>query len=296
MNKSLVILAAGAASRYGGNKQLEVVGPSGETLSDYAVYNAIRLGFKRVIFIIRKEKEEEFRTKVCKHFIDKIEVCFAYQELDSIPLNGNIPEERVKMLGTTHALLCAEKYIDGPFVLINADDFNSFDTYNKVNDFFENNNNENEYVSVNYPFIATFNSGKVKRAVVSEADGKINNLVESEIGFDNDLCIAKSLTSGEIFEIDKNAPVSVNFFGFKKSIFEYLRKDFEEFSKNITIDNECLLPFTLQKYIKENEITLFSKVSNGAWFGLTYKEDLPDVQKRILKLIDMGEYPNNLWS
>lgn len=297
MNKSLVIMAAGMASRFGGNKQSTVVGPSGEVLADYAVYNAVRCGFKRVVFIIREEAVDIF-DEITKKFKDRIEVCYAFQKLTDVPSDVVIPETRVKMWGTTHALLAAEKFIDGPFLLINADDFNDYEAFKYVNDFFESNTNENDYISVNYEFGATKSkTGEAVKRAVAMLDGKkILDLMESSIGEEDGKLIARSLNTDAVLEVDETTPVSVNFFGLKPSVFKYLHEDFDEFIHGELTDTcECLLPFTLKAKIKDGTINMYQEVAKSPWFGLTYKEDLPDVQNRINKMIEEGKYPNNLW-
>src|SRR5574344_1213783 len=180
--RSLVVLAAGMGSRFGGIKQIEPVGPCGEILADYAVYDAKRYGFERVIFIIKKEHLDIFKEKICQKYMDKIEVCFAFQELNNIPSDVKIPEGRTKMLGTTHALLAAKPFIDGPFLMINADDYNGPDSFKLASEFFDKNELPNEYLTVNYPFkVTSSNNGKVKRGVcISEGD-VVKNIIESEI-------------------------------------------------------------------------------------------------------------------
>ena len=296
--KSIVVLAAGMGSRYGGVKQLEPVGPSGEFLSEYGIYDDLKCGFERVIFVIKKEHLDTFKNHICANFNDKIEVCFAFQSLEDIPSDVKMPEGRTKAWGTTQALLAAKPYIDGPFVMINADDFNGFDSYKQVADFFNQNNNEKEYMTVNYPLGVTLSdNGTVKRGVCIAENSVVENIIESEITKDGKTYIAKPLNGDIPFEITKDQPVTVNFFGLKPSIFKYLEDDFDIFMHgNIDDKCECLMPDTLKRLIKNGEVKMYEGVSHAMWFGMTYKEDLPMVKDNINELINKGDYPNNLWS
>ena len=296
MSRSIVILAAGMGSRFGGLKQATGIGPNNEIISDYSIYDAILNGFSRVIFIIREEHLEIFK-KITEKYQNKIEICFAFQKLDNIPSDVKIPEGRVKMWGTTHALLAAKEYVDGPFLMLNADDFYGRDSFVKAKSFFDNNTQENDYVAINYPFKAVSSeNGAVKRGIVSLDDNKIIDIIESEIEITTKGNLAHPLNGDKEFFIKDNQPVSMNFIGLKPSIFKYLERDFDEFIHGeINEKVECLMPDTLKKCINRNEINLYNTVSSASWFGMTYKEDLEIVKKDILKLIDEGVYPKDLW-
>lgn len=295
--RSLVVLAAGMGSRFGGLKQLEPVGPNGEVLADYAVYDALRCGFERVVFIIREQHLELFKEKISNKFKDKIEVCYAFQKLDEVYCGVSIPKDREKMWGTTHALLAAEKYVDGPFLMINADDFYGFSSYKKVQKFFDLNENENEYVTIGYPFKSvSSNNGKVKRGIININSDLVTDIKESEIEITSEGNIARPLDGTDEFKIEDNHPVSMNFFGLKPSVFEYLKEDFIAFMHNdIDCNKECLMPDTLKKRIKDGSIKVYNYLSDASWFGMTYKQDLDEVKNKILDLIKAKEYPNNLW-
>ena len=294
MKKTLVIMAAGMGSRFGGLKQIEPVGPSGEIIADYSVYDAKRAGFSKVIFIIRKENEEYFRTHIINKYSGII-IELAFQELEYVPKDANIPKDRTKMLGTGHALYCARNFIDGDFVIINSDDFYGKDSYKIAADFLDE--NESDYVSVNYPYGVTSSKyGKVKRGVVNEENGIIKSITESEIGEENGKIMAKSLQTGEIFEITNDTPVAVNFFGLRKEFLSILEKEFDLFiHENVTLTNEFLLPDILKRCLDENVITLKSRVSPSSWIGMTYREDLETVKNHINSLIERGDYPSELW-
>ena len=226
--KTLVIMAAGMGSRFGGLKQIEPVGPSGEIIADYSVYDAKKAGFERVVFIIRKENEDYFKEHIISKFNDKIEVELAFQELSYIPEDVILPEGRVKMLGTGHALYCAQDYIDDDFIIINSDDFYGYDSFLQASKFLDSKNED--YMSVNYPFYVTMSKyGKVKRGVVKEDNGYVKEIIESEISVDGDKIIASSLVDGDIFEIEKDTPVAVNFFAFRKSFLNVLNQEFDKF-------------------------------------------------------------------
>ena len=294
---TLVIMAAGMGSRFGGLKQIEPVGPNGEIIADYSVYDAIRAGFDKVIFIIREENLEYFKENISSKFENKIKVEYAFQELNRIPKDVKLPENRVKMLGTGHALLCAKSLIDSDFVLINSDDFYGFDSYKIASKFFEESKDDLEYLSVNYPFnITSSENGAVKRGVIFTKDEYMINNLECEISKNNGKYIAKELDSNNVFEIEENQAVSVNFFGLKKTFLKYLEKDFNEFIHGkIDEKNEFLLPTIIKKGIENNDYKVKCKVSNSKWMGITYKEDLPKLKKDLQELIKKGEYPEKLW-
>lgn len=293
--KTLVIMAAGMGSRFGGLKQIEPVGPSGEIIADYSVYDAKKAGFERVVFIIRKENEDYFKEHIISKFNDKIEVELAFQELSYIPEDVILPEGRVKMLGTGHALYCAQDYIDDDFIIINSDDFYGYDSFLQASKFLDSKNED--YMSVNYPFYVTMSKyGKVKRGVVKEDDGYVKEIIESEISVDGDKIIASSLVDGDIFEIEKDTPVAVNFFAFRKSFLNVLNQEFDKFiHSDIDLKSEFLLPDILKCGLDEKKFKVRCATSKSKWIGMTYKEDEEDVKKSINELISLGEYPNNLW-
>lgn len=293
--KTLVIMAAGMGSRFGGLKQIEPVGPSGEIIADYSVYDAKKAGFERVVFIIRKENEDYFKEHIISKFNDKIEVELAFQELSYIPEDVILPEGRVKMLGTGHALYCAQDYIDDDFIIINSDDFYGYDSFLQASKFLDSKNED--YMSVNYPFYVTMSKyGKVKRGVVKEDNGYVEEIIESEISVDGDKIIASSLVDGDIFEIEKDTPVAVNFFAFRKSFLNVLNQEFDKFIHgDIDLKSEFLLPDILKCGLAEKKFKVRCATSKSKWIGMTYKEDEEDVKKSINELISLGEYPNNLW-
>lgn len=291
-------MAAGMGSRFGGLKQIEPVGPNGEIIADYSVYDAIRTGFSKVIFIIRKENLEYFKNNICNKFADKIKVEYAFQELDMIPNDVTLPGGREKMLGTGHALYCAADKIDGDFVLINADDFYGLDSYKIAAEFFENSQNSTNYLTVNYPFAVTASkNGAVKRGVVfTDKDNYVTNNLECEISNASGKLIASVLNSSLEFEISEYQPVTVNFFGLRKSFLDILASEFNKFIHgNIDLKSEFLLPEVIREAIQEGKIKMQAKTSKSKWLGITYKEDLAYLKNNIKVLIEKGEYPENLW-
>ena len=293
----LVVMAAGMGSRFGGLKQIEPVGPSGEIIADYSVYDAIRAGFTKVVFIIREENYEYFKENITKKFEDKIKVEFAFQELSKVPADVTIPEERVKMLGTGHAILCAKDVIDSNFVIINGDDFYGLDAYVKVKEYFDQENNENEYVTINYPISLTMSkNGAVKRGVCYLKDGYVDKTIESEISFKDGKYFARSLKDDTTFEISEDQGVSMNFIGFNQTFLPLLEEKFNQFIHGpLTLTNEFFLPDVLAELIKENRIKGIAKKANAKWMGITYKEDLGEFKESINELIAKGDYPSNLW-
>lgn len=292
--RTLVVMAAGMGSRFGGLKQIEPVGPNGEIIADYSVYDAKRAGFSKVVFIIRKENEDYFRKNIINKY-EGIEVKLAFQELDNVPRNVVIPDGRVKMLGTGHALYCAKELIDGDFIVINSDDFYGKNSYEIASKFFDE--EDENYLSVNYPYEVTASKyGKVKRGVVKEENGIIKSITESEIGEVDGHFIARSLTDNHEFEISGNTPVAVNFFGLRKEFLHILEEEFDKFIHGeVTLTNEFLLPDILKNGISKGLFKLQSKVSESKWIGMTYKEDLESVKEHINNLIERGEYPSKLW-
>lgn len=292
--KTLVIMAAGMGSRFGGLKQIEPVGPNNEIIADYSVFDAKRAGFDKVIFIIRKENEEYFRNNIISKYND-IKVELAFQELEYVPKDVMLPKDRVKMLGTGHALYCAKDLIDGDFVIINSDDFYGKNSYEIASKFFDE--NTNNYVSVNYPYQVTASKyGKVKRGVVKENNGIIESITESEIGEEHGNIVARRLADDYQFVIDEDTPVAVNFFGLRQNFLDILSQEFDKFIHgDITLTNEFLLPDILKKGINDGLFVLESRVSDSKWIGMTYKEDLESVRNHINELIERGDYPNELW-
>lgn len=296
---TLVVMAAGMGSRFGGLKQITPVDPEGNFLIDYSVYDAIANGFEKVIFIIKEENLEAFQETIGKRLEKVIPVSYAFQKLEDVPDFINIPKTREKPWGTVHAILAAKDQINGPFAVINADDFYGADSYRILAKFLKENKNPQEHVAIPYPFNKVDSKyGFVKRGVLYYDNDNVQKIMECNVGYEENKTIAKPLDGRNPFEIESNHPVSMNMFGFKKDVL----LDLEEYFKNFMQKNqnnldtaESLISEFLEEYLEEKKITLKYITSNGEWLGMTYKEDLQEVQEKLKQLKKKGEYPQNLW-
>ena len=299
MKPALVILAAGMASRYGSMKQVEGFGPSGETIMDYSVYDAIRAGFGKVVFIIRKEFEKNFREIAGKDIERRIEVEYVFQELSNYSEGFEIPPERTKPWGTAHAVLCADEKVKEPFAVINADDFYGRDGFEKAHKFLLNDCKENIYSIIGYELLKTLSEhGTVNRGVCEvDKNGNLVSVVER---------LNVSRQGNKIVCNDEHLPkelplathVSMNFWCFHPSVLEYTKKVFKEFlSQNVSNPKaEFFIPIVADKFIKDGEGVIKVIPTSAKWFGVTYKADAPMVRESLQKLVDAGEYPANLWA
>ena len=299
---TLVIMAAGMGSRFGGLKQVEPVGPNGEFILDYSVYDAIRAGYDKVVFIIKEENYELFRDTVGKRIESKIDVEYVFQKIEDVPEGVKVPESRVKPWGTSHAILTAKNAVNGPFTVINADDFYGFDPFNKIKEFFDKESDPNKYSMIGYIVRNTMTeNGSVKRGICTEDEnGYLTGLVESSIEDVNGTVIATPLEDSDTkFEVADDALVSMNFWGFQPSIFEYLEDemiDFFEKHKNDLDSCEFLIPNSVFKRIDEKKVSVKVLDTDEKWYGVTYKEDKPDLVNAINKMIEDGKYPKDLWN
>lgn len=300
MQKTLVVMAAGMGSRFGGLKQIEPVGPNGEFIIDYSAYDAKRAGYDKIVFVIKKEIEEVFKETIGKRLEGKIKVEYAFQEIMDVP-NGmeNIAEKREKPWGTVQAVLAAKDLVNGSFVVINADDFYGFDSYVKSAEFLDNNTQENEHAAINFPYDVTASKfGSVKRAVCYPKEGEIKKLIESKITTMEGYALCEPLSGDEAFQIELNHPVAVNMFAFKNNFFQYLEEYFYNYfnnSEEFILKNEVLLPELIKEKLDSEQIVLHNIVSNSTWLGMTYREDLDILKRNIEELIKKGEYPEKLW-
>lgn len=298
---TLVILAAGMASRYGSLKQMQTFGPSGETIMDYAIYDAIRSGFKKVVFIIRHSFENEFKEIFGNKLKDKnIEVHYAFQELDAFLGSYQLPTERTKPWGTAHALLCCKDIIDGPFAVINADDFYGRDAFEKGALFLKEKVSPTLYASIGYHLVNTLSdNGYVSRGEIkTNAQNKIESITERvKIYRKEDGQIVYEESEDNLIPLSEDTKVSMNFFCFDANFIALCEKLFQEFlAKNLdNIKSEFFMPSVADYFIKSGlgEIEMIPTTSK--WFGVTYKEDAPIVKANIDKLIAEGVYPENLW-
>ena len=303
MKETLVILAAGMGSRYGGLKQIDGVGNHNEPIIEFTIFDAIKTGFKKVILIIKKENEEAFEQSLVSKIRPYIEVEYAYQDLNDVPAGITIPEERVKPWGTTHALLsCKDLIKDDPFVVCNADDFYGRNAFEQIMDFFHNNTNKDEYCMVGYKVENTLSdNGTVTRGYCQKDENSnltsIKEIMNIKWNDNHDGVLFEE--NGEYKDMEMGSPVSMNFWGFKPSVFEKLNKIFEEELpeglKNNPLKYEALLPNHVGVMINRNECTVKVLTSLDSWFGVTYKEDKPVVVAKIQQLKDNGTYPDILF-
>ena len=299
---TLLIMAAGMGSRFGGLKQIEPVGPNGEFILDYSIYDAIKAGYDKVVFIIKEENYDLFRETIGKRIESKIKVEYVFQKIEDVPEGVTIPEGRVKPWGTSHAILSAKKVINEPFAVINADDFYGFDPYKKIKSFFEEGKKDNEYAMIGYNVINTMTeNGSVKRGICTQNnEGYLTDLTESSIEkIDNKIIATPLEDENNPFEVQENDLVSMNFFGFTPSLFNYLEDEMTDFfNKNKDNLEKCefLIPNSVSKRIEEGKVTLKVLDTTEKWYGVTYKEDKKDLVSAINKMIGEGKYPKNLWS
>ena len=290
--KSLVILAAGMGSRFGGLKQIEPLGPNGEFIIDYSIHDAIKAGFEKVVFIIKEENYDIFKSTIGSRVEDKIKVEYVFQKNDL----DSIPSTRVKPLGTAHAIMCAEKAVDGPFMIINADDYYGVDAISKGFEFLSN-IEENKYGLVAYNAINTItDNGSVKRGVCISNNGYLSDIIESKLEKTENGLLMIPLSGGEPNIISNDTIVSMNMLLFDKSIFKYIHSDFEDFLRYANLENdEFLIPEVLDRHIKCNDITVKIVNTTSSWHGVTYKEDAPSVREELAKLHSNGTYDRTLW-
>ena len=299
---TLVILAAGMGSRFGGLKQIEPIDEYGHFIIDYSIYDAIREGFTKVVFIIKRENYDIFRETIGKRIEKKIEVEYVFQEIDNLPEGYSVPEGRIKPWGTAHAILCAKDKVDENFAIINADDFYGRDAYHVISKFMKNNNTHDNilrYAMAGYKVKNTLTeNGSVKRGVCEEENGYLTNIIECKVEKVDSEIIATPLEGGNSFKVLEDAPVSMNMFAFTKDIFKYLEEGFPLFldKHKEDIDTcEYLIPSVVFEEIENKIATVEVLKTNAIWQGITYKEDKEKVVKEIKRLVDNNEYPKDLW-
>jgi len=296
---TLLILAAGIGSRYGGIKQIDPMGPGGETILDYSIFDAIRAGFGKVVFIIRKDIENDFKSIFHDKLSGKIEIEYVFQELNSlIPSTFSIAN-RVKPWGTGHAVLCAREKIDAPFAVINADDFYGFSAFHQMGKFLSENKFEKKHALVGYYVENTLSeNGTVSRGVCTEnPEGYLTSVVERTKIFRKEGKIYFEEGESDI-ELALHTPVSMNFWGFNPSIFTTIQDQFDTFLRDHwdSPKTEFYIPSFVNHILgtREAEFKVFH--SEDAWFGVTYQEDKPIVKQSIQELIKSGKYPAKLWA
>jgi Nucleotidyl transferase len=298
MKPTLVILAAGMASRYGSMKQVEGFGPTGETIMDYSIFDAIRAGFGKVVFIIRQQYADSFKQIFEPKLNGKIETAYVFQELSSFTDGYSFPAERTKPWGTAHAVLCAKDAVDGHFAVINADDFYGKNAFENAAAFLNVGCKDNNYAIVGYDLMKTLSEhGTVNRGVCSlDSKGNLAAITERiNIARKGEVVVCDD--GLEPKELSFNTRVSMNFWCFDKSFFGYTQQLFAAFLEEHgqELKSEFFIPIVADKFIRDGS-TVEIIPTTSLWFGVTYKEDAPFVQQSLNKLIDEGEYPNSLWA
>ncbi len=299
MKPTLLILAAGMGSRYGGIKQMDSFGPSGETIMDYSIFDAIRSGFGKIVFVIRKDFAAEFKRIFEAKLKGKVETQYVMQEMNSFTENYAMPAERTKPWGTAHAVLCAKDVIDEPFAVINADDFYGRDAFEKAASFLRTDVSENTWSIIGYMLSKTLSeNGTVSRGVCEVNDkGNLISIAERVKIYREDGKIVYE-ENGMKTELPENTSVSMNFWCFHQSAFEYIQKLFKKFllENGANPKSEFFIPIVGDAFIKDKNGTIKVIQTSAQWFGVTYKEDAPSVRQSIEALIEKGVYPEKLWS
>lgn len=295
MQPTLLLLAAGMGSRYGGLKQLDAMGPNGQTMLDYAVEDAIRAGFGKVVFVIRKDFADAFRTQVGEKYVSRIEVQYAFQQLEDLPAGHNVPEGRTKPWGTAHAVRAARDCIAEPFAVINADDFYGREAYQKMADELRSQDPTKLYTSmVGYILQNTLSPhGTVNRGICQLKGSDLEGVQEfTKIGHDEDGTLRGNNLDDERVSVSSDAIVSMNFWGFTPAIFEPLETRFEAFlrERGNEATSEYYLPSLVDTLIQEGLSTCPVLKTDSPWFGVTYPEDKARVVESIQRLTDAGVY------
>ena len=305
---TLVIMAAGMGSRYGGLKQLDPLGPGGEFLLDYSIYDALKAGFNKVVFVIKKENLELFRSTVGERIEKAVKVEYAFQTVEDIPENGSIPEGRVKPWGTAHAVYCCRQFVNEPFAVINSDDFYGAEAFKCLADYLKGTDTAaqtgktvHRYCMAAYLLKNTLTeNGSVSRGVCMDKNGDLTSISEhTKIERLSDGRLMNTDENGDVEELDENLHVSINCWGFTPEFFDTLEKglvEFFEINKGEKLNKaEYYLLTAVQDEIDKGSASVKLLETNAKWFGVTYKEDRPKVVEAIRKLIEEGKYPEKLW-
>lgn len=294
--KTLLILAAGLGSRYGGCKQIDGFGPNKEFIMDYSIYDAIESGFTKAVFLIKRDMLETIENTIAKRIKNKIKVEYAFQEMNNIPSGVIIPEDRVKPWGTAHAIYCCKDVIHEPFVMINADDFYGRESYKEISKYLDNIKSNNIGI-VGYKAKNTMSElGSVKRGVCTVKNNKVRDIVESELRYTDGRIEARPLNGIEFHLIDDDTLVSMNMIAFDYSFLKYIDDNIKEFfEKSDLSKDEFLIPTLIRKSINDKAYTCNIINTDAKWCGVTYKEDKEQLIEFLNKLYDEGVYPKDMW-
>ena len=300
MKPTLLVLAAGMGSRYGGLKQIDPMGPNGETVLDYSVFDALRAGFGKVVFVIREDFAQAFREGIGARFADRIEVEYAFQKLDDLPAGFAVPADRAKPWGTAHAIRAARDLVAEPFAVVNADDFYGADAYARMAAWFGRSGaGPHAYAMIGYPLRNTLSDhGSVNRGICrTDAAGLLTDVEEIlSIRRDADGRVRGQRTDGSTLDLAEDAPSSMNFWGFTPAFFDQLEAEFAAFlAENAgSAKAECYIPTVVDRLIRRNAATCAVLETSATWFGVTYPDDKPHVVASIRALVDGGAYPSPL--
>ncbi|KAA3612656.1 MAG: nucleotidyltransferase [Calditrichaeota bacterium] len=300
MKPSLLILAAGLGSRYGSLKQIDQFGPSGETIIDYSIYDAIKAGFKKVVFVIRKNIESEFKDVFVDKFSEKIEIDYALQEIESVPQGVQFSKFRKKPWGTGHAVLVAANRINEPFAVVNADDFYGAHSFQLIYNYLNSQCLENLVCGlVGFKLTNTISEfGAVSRGICEYKNGRLQSIIERTKIYKKDDAIVFEDENGQICELAKGAIVSMNLMGFTPAIFAFLEQRFKVFANKNKDNLEA--EFFLPNVVNDLAVAKLARVSllpsSEKWFGVTYQQDKPVAKRKLGELITAGIYPENLWA
>ena len=293
MKTTLLVLAAGLGSRFGGDKQISHVGPQGEILMEYSIHDAIEAGFNKVVFVLKDEMVDTVKNTVGEKFKDRVELEYATQDYSSLPDFYVLPPERVKPFGTVHAVLCAKEYLTEPFATVNADDYYGQESFVLMHDFLTRLKGASDAAMVTYILKNTVSdNGAVTRGICSVKDGKLVKVDET-----GGIVPKDGVIVGENGEIDPESEVSMNFWGFHQDVLGRMQRYFEDFLKGLKPDEikaECLLPVMVNDLLASGEMTVLATPSHDKWFGITYKADKEDVENKLKALHESGVYPPQL--
>jgi len=300
-NPTLVIMAAGMGSRFGGLKQVTPVDPEGHPIIDYSLFDAWRAGFRDVVFIIKRELEEDFRTRVGNRMEPYFNVSYVFQELDRLPEGYSVPEGRTKPWGTGHAIACCKGVVDGPFAVINADDFYGRTAFSAVYDYLKNNTNDNQYAMVGYQVRNTVTeNGSVSRGVCQVENGLLTGITERTKIYKKGNDAQFTEDDGVTFtHLPGDTLVSMNLWGFTTSLLDELWARFPTFLDSAMANNplkgEYYLPFVVNEQLSDGSASVRVLPCEESWYGVTYREDLDSVKAAIAQMKEQGLYTANLW-